>query len=426
MTGTQDRPDVQQRRRLDRLRSGLGLKSVPPVVGTELRTMAPMISKQLERRLLDRASRHPEPAASEHKQLHAPVLLALAEFARIVEDRPPGDPAAEVVLGELVRGSQHPERSLTALSTALDTVREAMRDLWGRLPHGQAHATQLDVGLARYTERLCTRTVEAQLRQAAGSQGRRHTQEARMTELLAMVDHRWGSDPVPLCLGVSAVDATRDAAPSVAGRRPRRSRTPAPANDPTPERPMRLVAADHVVTTTPHADHVARSAGTRRSPLGLCVGPVLADDLAMAYDSALLLFRLVRIGVAQAPPPSTHFGLPHLGFLHPYPSHANVRKVADLLLPLCAQPCVRRVSLARTLQFRLRTSGTAQSLAKQLEMHPQTLHNHLAALRELYDPELEFDGDTVAIQAALDLVLPLWELEAAASQASRSGPHGRR
>ena len=90
------------------------------------------------------------------------------------------------------------------------------------------------------------------------------------------------------------------------------------------------------------------------------------------------------------------------------------------MLPLAKQGRHRRSALARTLQLRLRTAATAQGLAKQLAMHPQTVHNHLTVLRTLYNSDLDFAEDNLAMQAAVDLVLPLWELEAAGRSTSPS------
>jgi len=48
------------------------------------------------------------------------------------------------------------------------------------------------------------------------------------------------------------------------------------------------------------------------------------------------------------------------------------------------------------------------------------VHNHLNALRSLYNPNLDFAEDNLAMQAALDLVIPLWELEAGGRRSSSS------
>ena len=179
-----------------------------------------------------------------------------------------------------------------------------------------------------------------------------------------------------------------------------------------PQQPGRSPDARRVAPPAP--------APTSRPSLVVCVGPVPAGEIAQAYDTALLLLRLIRAGVA-APPSPVLLHLPNLGFLHPSPSEASVRKITDLLLPLTGQGNHRRSTLARTLQLCLRTATTAQGLAKHLAMHPQTVHNHIAALRALYNPDLDFAEDNLAMQAALDLVLPLWDLEAGARRPRPEG-----
>jgi len=144
----------------------------------------------------------------------------------------------------------------------------------------------------------------------------------------------------------------------------------------------------------------------------LWVGPVAPGELVPAYDTVLLLFRLVGAGVA-APPPPVVLPLPDLGFLHPRHSDATVARIAHLLGPLARQSAHRRVALARTMQLFLRTAGPAHALADQLRMHAQTVRNHLGVVRQLYGShDLDFGRDTLTIQAALAMVLPLWELEA--------------
>jgi hypothetical protein len=53
-------------------------------------------------------------------------------------------------------------------------------------------------------------------------------------------------------------------------------------------------------------------------------------------------------------------------------------------------------------------------------MHPQTMHNHLTVLRTLDNDDLDFARDNLSMQAALDLVLPLWELETTGASAMTS------
>ena len=58
----------------------------------------------------------------------------------------------------------------------------------------------------------------------------------------------------------------------------------------------------------------------------VCVGPVPLSEIALVHDTALLLLRLIRAGVA-APPSPVQIHAPNLGFLRPSPSEASVRKI---------------------------------------------------------------------------------------------------
>ncbi len=173
---------------------------------------------------------------------------------------------------------------------------------------------------------------------------------------------------------------------------------------------MRLTTPDYFVVVADRPLPPPRPAGATRPAVEVCVGPVPASGIPLAHDTTLLLLRLIQAGVA-APPSPVLIQAPNLGFLRPNPSDATVQKIAALLLPLSGHSSHRRIALARTLQLCLRTATTAQGLARQLAMHPQTVHNHITALRALYSPNLDFAEDTLAMQAALHLVLPLWDLE---------------
>jgi hypothetical protein len=397
LTGHQDRPDVRQRRRVTRLRAELGLATVPPHVGAELRTIAPRISEQVAR-LLRQGDPYLALSPNGQRQLLSAIGRAVEEFARLVEDRPPNAPAVEVMLVEIVRAEAQPESCRAALHAAFQTVQEVTRVLWPQLPQARPYAAQLDVAAARYAQRLCARTMNAQRTQSARTKPAPVADASHLDGLIALVEHRWGTvQAVQLYLSVSTLGTAEVPPPRTVAHQEM-------------TRPLRLVTTDHVVTITQHPIPTPRTASGTDGPVVVCVGPVPMSGIALVHDTALLLLRLIRAGVA-APPSPVQIQAPNLGFLHPYPSEASVRKIRDLLLPLTGQGGHRRSALARTLQLRLRTAATAQALARQLAMHPQTVHNHLAALRNLYNSDLDFAEDNLAMQAAVDLVLPLWELE---------------
>jgi hypothetical protein len=396
LPGHQDRPDIMQRRRVNRLRAELGLAPVPPHVGTELRTIAPRVCEQVVRMLrLDPAYAALSPDGQ--MLLISAVPRAVEEFARLVEDRPSQAPPVETMLAEIVHLESPVELCRAALHAASQTLRDVARVLWPHLPHAQSYSNRLDEALARYVKGLCARTIKTRRVPGTAANGR-VAREPRVDGLLAMVNHRWGGQSVQLYLSVSTPAAAGALAPQERAQR-------------NALRGLSFVATDHVVTITQHPTLPPRSACAAQRSVVVCVGPVPSMGIPQVYDTALLLLRLIRAGVA-APPSPVQIHAPSLGFLHPSPNEASVVKIRELLAPLTEQRGHRRSALARTLQLCLRTASTAQCLAKQLQMHPHTVHNHIAALRTCYNSDLDFAEDGIAMQAALDLVLPLWQLEA--------------
>jgi hypothetical protein len=326
------------------------------------------------------------------------VPRAVDEFARLVEDRPPQSPPVEAMLVELVRLEGRPELSGAALHSAFEALREVARVLWPQLPQARSHSNHLDAALARYAKGLCARIMKARRAPTTGPAVSPSADGPHVDGLLVLVEQRWGTQPVDLYLSVSTPGAAAIPIPRDKGTR----HTP---------RALSFVAGDHVVTIARHPTPPSGPTSDPHPSIVVCVGPVPMSALSPVYDTALLLLRLIRAGVA-APPSPVQLHAPNLGFLHPCPNEASVIKIRDLLLPLTEQRGHRRSSLARTLQLCLRTATTAQGLAKQLQMHPHTVHNHITALRTFYNSDLDFAEDSIAMQAALDLVVPLWELEA--------------
>jgi hypothetical protein len=405
MTDHQDRPDIRQRRRVTQLRKALGLAPVPPHVGAELRTVAPGVCDQLVRVL----RRHPAYLALSpdgRMLLLSAVARTIDGFARLVEDRPPQAPPVEAVLVNLLRVEAQHGPCRAAVDAAYLTLREVARVLWPELREARCHAARLDDALDRYTTWLCARTVNAPRAPLAGSAESGTIPDGHDGSLISTVEHRWGAQPVQLYLSVSTLGPANSRRPrwAVAGG-------------------LFFVADDHLVTVAEDPTP-PRPVPATQPQIVVCIGPVSVSGVAQAHDTALLLLRLIRAGVA-APPSPVLVHVPNLGFLRPSPSEDSVKKITDLLHPLSSHGCRRRRTLARTLQLCLRTATTAQGLAKQLAMHPQTVHNHLSVLRTLYNPDLDFAADNLAMQAAIDLVLPLWELEATGRRTAPP-PDGRK
>lgn len=415
----QDPTDLTRRRRVSRIRAELGLTPVPTYLGTEMQSITDAVSARVHARMGSDLPRYALPPPEEQRRLFAIASRTVEEFASIVEERPLVAPTVGAMLLSLSHEAEHPERWPMVLHATLQILRQVVRDSWAQLDQADPYVELLDAALTQYTDRLCIGALN--LLQPADN-GSRRVEEARVANLLARVERRFSGKSIELCLGISAPTpddhpSTRTARASAAAAAAR-ARAAAGRNDAL--RPLRLVASDHVLVIAQHPATKVRTARAAQSPVALWVGPVRPGDIALAYDIALLQFRLIVAGVA-APPPPVVLRLPDLGFLHPCPTEANVEKIAGLLQPLARQRSIhRRVTLAQTLRLRLRTTSTAQSLARQLGVHTQTVHTHLVALRECYDNnDLDFGHDTLAIQASLDLILPLWELE----KAGRAGKH---
>lgn len=396
MTGHPARLDLTRRRQVDRLRTELDLKSVAPHIGSQLRALIPLVRAELAQRL------------PEEELLVAALARVAEEFTSIVENRPLTAPPAEVLLAGAVLDAG-PAGSATA-DLGLDTLRELMREQWTRLSHGDAHAARLEEALARYVARLRDRVRRTRLPRR--DRPLAHVDSRTSADLLVAVERRWGSAPVQLCVMVGAqampdrpAPATPRARSAVRGERPRA---------------LQAVAADHVIVVTERWAPAPLSPRQAPAPGGaVWVGPVTADQVSTAYETALLRHRLVRAGVA-APPPAL-LPLPDLGFLHLTATDTTVDRIAELLRPLTGQTDHRRVALARTMQTRLRRTGTVLDLAGRLGVHPQTVRNHLHELRRLYGHDLDED-DTLVTLAALALVLPLWELEDGVPPPGRARP----
>lgn len=414
MTGHEPpNPDVTPWRRVQHLRTVLGLAPVPPHVGAELETVAAVVSTRVQARMRECAPGHPTLSADEQRRLHDAVARAVEEFARIVESRPLSTPRVAEILSGIACDTAHPKPFSKALHDALEALRVAMRESWSTLRQACPHTERLDAALARYVDVLLSRASDSLGGATAGADLRR----AEQMLTLAMIDgaeRRWHDRPVQLCIGIRERTEADDIEAGGA--------LTAVAQVADPARLMRLIGPDHVVLVIPGRPRInppggpARSTQTSDAEILLWGGPVSLADLTEGYATALLLYRLIRAGVA--PPTLTLIPLPRLGVLRARSSPDAVAQIAELLEPLTRQPSHRRFNLGRTLRVRLQTGGTAQAMASDLKMHPQSVRNHLGALRELFDnPDLDFGQDALAMLAALDLVLPLWEVEA-------TGRHG--
>ncbi len=392
MTGAEI--DLSRRRRLTRLRAELGVSYVPPDVGYELHRVAPLVSEQVAARL-DLPHADLELSAEGRRQLLALVARALEEFALTVENRPTPPPSIEALLFEIVQ-VEGSERCLQALDAILATAREVLGAQLPQLPRVRPHAPRLDIALERYAHHLRRKIAQTSVPRPSPP---RESLGPGEVGLSAQVEAQWGTGPVEVYVSVATPGSI----------------CTAPQRD-YPDT-ICLIVEDHVVTVSRHPAPPPQSVRSPQAPVVLTAGPVPVGQVAPLHDTLLLLLRLVRAGVASPPVPAV-VPVPDLGFLRPSSDATTVRTIAELLRPLTGLGLRRRIVLARTLRLRLR-SATVSVLAEQLGMHSQTVRNHLSALHDLFNRELDFSGDTIAVQAALELVLPLWELESAARRRAK-------
>ncbi|TYL55916.1 hypothetical protein FXB39_01585 [Nocardioides sp. BGMRC 2183] len=369
-------------------------------MGTELRSRRSAVTDGLRRRLAERdCAAEFEPSTAD--RLLESLIAAAEEFACIVEDRVLPSPHAEVsisaAMGDPAMIDLPTAARLHLLDEALGTVREVIRAQWRCLPHGRLHAQRVDAALDRYIARL---------RERITSEVRAHPACARAAhpcpdDVLSDAERRWGGTQTALCVVVydppppnGTAAPAEPAEPSVVGRQ----------------------TVDHLLAIEEHRPPGTRPSGTRSGSRPtpttvIAVGPVAADEVAAAYKTALLRYRLVRAGVSASPPPRL-LPLPNLGFLHADPSETTVVQIAELLGPLMEQSEKRRITLATTFLCSVRKGGSRRAVAKRLGIHEGSVVNHLDKMRKLYG-FLDGDdgGSTILLQAALHLVLPLWELD---------------
>lgn len=411
MTDHEPRPDAAARRRAQHFRTILGVDRVPARVGTELLTVSADVSAQARVRLAAGLRSYAKPPRHDQQRLLADLADAIDEFAHILEGRPLAEPSVGARLIEHACDAADPPRFLLAMDRGLDAMRAGLRDLWPTLTHAAAHAARLDLAFNRYADELAGRAMVTVCPPGlAGDRSR--TEQARLKAVFALIERRGQDRPVPLYIALG----------------PRLDTDPPPTWRPAPAAPggsgipaSFYAASDHVLLVTPEppvrAGGALRPPGTqgRSAPLfTLWGGPVSPAEAAAAYEIELTMLRLVRAGAAAAP--HRLLRLPDLGFLSVRPTEDAIAQIVAALGPLAEETAYRRFMLARTLQLQLRTGGSAQAIAGCLGVHSQSTRNHLHALHRVYGShDLDFGRDPLALRAALDLVLPLWEQEAQTS-----------
>ncbi len=405
-------PDLAARRRVDRLRRELGLTSVPTRVGTALRGHTGLIEERLIDALPTLAPQYDTLPNGGKRLWHAAVSNALDEFVGLVEDRPPHGPPADGVFLAIGRAEAGAGRDLLDVLTVAEASRTILSELSSQLPLTPAQAADLNDALVRYVECLYRRAEKGHQSAQATRPVRTHPpsdEEIRVRTACALIEHAWSLHPTPMYLTLS-------------------SRTPEEALDPetTPAQIQRrhrallsITATDHIVTLAPKpgAETARTEAG---EPTGHVVisGPVSQEALSTGYDTAVLQLRLIRLGIATPPSP-VRCPQPDLGLPVLHPSHHNVKTAARLLLPLTNLPLTTRIALAHTLRLWLAARRPVQELAELLQVHEQTVRNHLSRLREIYRTAFSY-RESLVLLVALHFVIPLWEQEAGGSRHERA------
>lgn len=395
-------PDVVARRRIDRLRRDLGLSTVPTPAGTALRQQARLIEESLATMLPTFAPRY-NLLPTEGKQLwRSAVSNALDEFISLVENRPPRGAPVDGILVAIGRAEGHAGCDLMQLLTIVEAARTVLSDFSTQLPLTPTQARELDDALARYVGylyRCAEKGHETTHARASIHAEPMSPDEIRIRTLFALLEHGWVMHPTPVYLSVSCrlgggSQTEYQASDCVQQRYPHRS-------------PLRILTGDHVATL----DQEPCSESGGPDDHVVVAGPVSHEELSRVYDTSVLLLRLICLGMA-APSSPVRCPKPDLGLplLDPCPDSAQ--RIAKLLSPLMELPPSTRVTLAHTLRLWLGTRVTIQDLAILLQLHQQTVRNHLSRLRDIYPNSGYSYEQAPVLLTALDLVLPLWEQEA--------------
>lgn len=326
------------------------------------------------------------------------VTVAVHEFALLAATQP----VTSLTAPELFRRVGHAEAaSQLAEGTTeglLAVVATTIREQISRHPVLGFHTVALHTSLRRYTDYL----------RPADDHRHHHphqptTSETAPTEcpdnvapfLYHELIQHFGTRVQQACVTVQVAIPTPEA--------PNDTLSPPDAN---PDDGVIITATDHLVFVHPGSFLSAPSGGTGPVLIGVNVGPVPVHDLVRAYQSALLLARMVRLGWSR--PLASFPCRPHS------PSDVPLEVLEQItphLGPLIATPLPHRIELARTLHRVLTTPSTMQQHAKALNISPSTLRQRLVPLQPILQQNVLTPHQTAVLGSVLPALGYLWKTE---------------
>lgn len=405
-----DPTDVLSRRRTEQLRRALALAGLPDEAGVRLLALAPALALDAEQRVRTHIARFAALPPSGQALLTQAVRGGITEFARLAANRLPAAPGAEALFLLVGEAEGRSGWDLDPVQAALQTARAVVAAECALHEAFRPCSAQLMAALDRYADLLHARAAEGHRRSATRTSGATgDPAAARHASISDVVREQWGPQVRALFLTLVCVDqAERDRPPD---------RAPRPGGLPAAGRVLVLAGPGHDLLLSPAPLQVT---GAHRRTVLVLPAAVRLEGVPRARDAMLLVLELLRAGLARPPSPVTC--LPDDGLVHLDGSPDAARRIAELVTPLMSFPPRRRLALARTLRARLTRPGSAHDLAAALGCGASTVRAHLRELDALFPGLVHTESSTLGILAALRLLVPLWEQEAAGRPAAAEAP----
>lgn len=386
-----DHPRVQD------LRKRIALDRLPPELGTALLVTSSDAQRRALRQLGQLLTDPLGPSVQELTR-HA-VCATVHEFALLAANQGVLDPSAADLLR---RVSQAEAGSLLSGGTTeglLAAVAAAVREQITRHPVLATHAVALQFCLRRYLDHVRPTIPQGRPAQAPPPPPGRAADE-RHENVAPFLYHDlrqyFGARVHQACVTVqvpaaSTTDAT-DCTVTIPGS--------------NPEDGVYLAATDHIAFLHPSTFLATPTEGTEQTFVAVHAGPVPLHELVRAYQSALLLARMIRLGWAR--PPGPVHCRPHSPADIPLELLEQLAPHLELLLPT---PLPHRIELARTLRRVLVKPDTLQQHAKALNISTSTLRQRLTPLQPILRQNGLPPSQILALASVLPALISLWKAE---------------
>jgi hypothetical protein len=376
--------------------------ALPPEAADVLRPALPGLANEIVEAIGREVDQYRRPLEGMFgRTVRLGVEIALSRLLDLIADPSKADQPGRQTYVELGRGEFRQGRALDALLAA---YRVGARLSWRRFVEAGVAGGLEPVVLYRlgetifaYIDAISAESVEGYAAEQSVAASERQRRRRRLVALLAQ-------DPPP------EEEAARAAADAAGWTLPATlaalvSDVPAPDALATRIGPDTIAASldDLVVVLVPDPAGPGRraqlEAAAGAGPAGL--GPVVGwVDARRSVDRARLAHRLALEGVL----PSTGLVVAdeHLPALMLHGDPAKARDLAAReLAPLADVPAAARERLEATLRAWLDRRGRVEEVARELDVHPQTVRYRLGQLRELFEERLDDPEGRLALSLAL-------------------------